>query len=248
MQNNNTNKIIITDENEKEYLEEFKKTLSPQIKAALVKKYAPLVKHVANKMLAKISETKIMDYGDLVSAGFFGLLDAIDRYDTNKDIKFKPYAINLILGGIYDELRLTRVDTIEEIKKTVKLIRENMRDKEIRKIMIWKGYKYTIMNYILHTNIISTSSSEFSRYIDDRINPEYMLEKKEFKKEFINILKKLPKQEYDVLKLFYYEEHTLKEIGKKLGISEIKVSKTHWKAIQNLRQIYKEINPQLIKN
>ncbi len=242
MQNNNANKIIITDENEKEYLEEFKKTLSPQIKATLVKKYAPLVKHVANKMLAKIPETTIMDYGDLVSAGFFGLLDAIDRYDTNKDIKFKPYAINLILGWIYDELRLTRVDTIEEIKKTVKLIRENMRDKEIRKIMIWKGYEYAIMNYILHTNIISTSSSEFSRYIDDRINPEYMLEKKEFKKEFINILKKLPKQEYDVLKLYYYEEHTLKEIGKKLGISEIKVSKTHWKAIQNLRQIYKEIN------
>ena len=117
MKNNLTNKIIITDENEEEYLEEFKKTSSPQIKAALVKKYAPLVKHVANKMLAKILETKIMDYGDLVSAGFFGLLCAIDRYDTNKDIKFKSYAISLILGGIYDELRLTRVETIKEIKK-----------------------------------------------------------------------------------------------------------------------------------
>ena len=244
MKNNNTNKIIITDENEKEYLEEFKKTLSPQIKAALVKKYAPLVKHVANKMLAKILETKIMDYGDLVSAGFFGLLCAIDRYDTNKDIKFKTYAITRILGFIYDELRLMRVETIKEIKKTAKLIRENMRDKEIIK---WR-YKHAIMSYILQANIISTSSSEFSRYIDDRINPEYLLEKKEFKKEFINILKKLPKQEFDVLKLYYYEEHTLKEIGKKLKISEIKVSKTHWKAIQNLRQIYKEINPQLIKN
>ena len=242
MKNNNTNKIIITDENEKEYLEEFQKTLSPQIKAVLVKKYAPLVKHVANKMLAKIPETTIMDYGDLVSAGFFGLLCAIDRYDTNKDIKFKPYAINLILGCIYDELRLTRVDTIEEIKKTVKLIREYMRAKETIKIIKWIRYKHSIMNYILHANMISTSSNEFSRYIDDRINPEYLLEKKEFKKEFINILKKLPKQEFDVLKLYYYEEHTLKEIGKKLGISEIKVSKTHWKAIQNLRQIYKEIS------
>ena len=142
------------------------------------------------------------------------------------------------------------METIGEIKKTVKLIRENMQDKEIIKIkmMKWKGYEYTIMNYILHIDIISTSSNEFSRYIDDRINPEYMLEKKEFKKEFINILKKLPKQEYDVLKLFYYEEHTLKEIGKKLEISEMKVSKLHGKAIQNLRQIYEEINPQLIKN
>ncbi|WP_432632434.1 sigma-70 family RNA polymerase sigma factor [Brachyspira sp.] len=223
MQNNNTNKIIITDENEKEYLDEFKKTLSPQIKAALVKKYAPLVKHVANKMLAKIPETTIMDYGDLVSAGFFGLLCAIDRYDTNKDIKFKPYAINLILGCIYDELRLTGVDTIEEIKKTVKFIRENMRAKETIKIIKWKG----IMKYILHANMISTSSNEFSRYIDDRINPEYLLEKKEFKKEFINILKKLPKQEFDVLKLYYYEGLILKEIGKKLEISEIKVSKIH---------------------
>ena len=239
MQNNNTNKIIITDENEKEYWIEYKKTLSPQIKAALVKKYVPLVKHAANKMLAKISETTIMDYGDLVSAGFFGLLCAIDRYDMNKYIKFKPYGITRIYGAICDELRLTGVETIEEIKKTIKLIREYMRAKEIIKTK--KVYQYAIMSY-LRANMISTFSNEFSRYIDYRINPEYMLEKKEFKKEFINILKKLPKQEYDVLKLYYYEEHTLKEIGKKLEISEIKASKIHSKAMQNLRQIYEKIN------
>lgn len=99
------NKIIITNENEKEYWIEYKKTLSPQIKEALIKKYAPLVKNEANKIKANTKIVNIIDFVDFESFGFLGLSDAVDGYDPNQEVTFKTYASVKIQEAIYDELR-----------------------------------------------------------------------------------------------------------------------------------------------
>ena len=111
----------ITDENEHEYWLEFKKTSSPHIREAIVLKYAPLVKYAA----ARIHTANIrgVDFEDLVGFGSFGLLDAIDRYDPNKDVKFKTYALLRIQGSIYDELR--KIDSLpRSVRKDIKKIQE----------------------------------------------------------------------------------------------------------------------------
>ena len=214
------NKIIITNENEKEYWIEYKKTLFPQIKEALINRYAPLVKYEAFKIKSysniNIGYTylnidylkNIIDFGDLVGFGFFGLLDAVERYNPNKDIKFKTYARLGIKGAIYDELR-----------KMLPRIRY-----------------YDITEYILRFSTISLN--EISRYIENKITPEYLLEKKEIKKEVIDALKKLPQREYEVLELYYYEWLTLKEISNIFRISEIRTYKIYRKAMQDLKDIF----------
>ena len=252
MQNNNTNKIVITDENEKEYWIEYKKTLSPQIKEALITKYKHLLEYVADRLKPSIGEGRFkrLDYEDLVCLGYSGLLDAIDRYAPNKDIKFKTYAIIRIQGEIYDELR--KMDCIPKRisreRRTISKVREILEIKLKRSAtpkeiaeevgIDIEDYHY-IMSYILA--LPETSLYEISRYIDDKRNLKYWFENKEIEEEIINALKKLPKKEHDVLKLYYYEALTLKEIGKIFKLSEIKVAQILGKAIQDLIQIMNKI-------
>lgn len=89
---------------------------------------------------------------------------------------------------------------------------------------------------ILPYSIISLN--EISRYIENKITPEYLLEKKEIKKEVIDALKKLPQREYEVLELYYYEWLTLKEISNIFRISEIRTYKIYRKAMHDLKDIF----------
>ena len=95
---------------------------------------------------------------------------------------------------------------------------------------------YDITEHILRFSIISLN--EISRYIENKITPEYLLEKKEIKKEVIDALKKLPQREYEVLEWYYYEWLTLKEISNIFRISEIRTYKIYRKAMQDLKDIF----------
>ena len=110
MQNNNTNKIIITDENEKEYWIEYKKTLSPQIKASFVVKYSNLVEY-GYRIYLKNNYRRDIELEDLKEYGHIGLLNAIDKYEPDIDIKFKNYALIEIMTSIYEEVRNRRIKT-----------------------------------------------------------------------------------------------------------------------------------------
>lgn len=95
MENDNTNKIIITDENEKEYWEEFQKTSSPQIKEALITKYKNLLEDAIDKKLKSNigkGRFKRLDYEDFLCFGYSGLLEAIDKYQPDKDAEFQTFA------------------------------------------------------------------------------------------------------------------------------------------------------------
>ena len=226
MQNNLTNKIIITDENEKEYLEEFKKTLSPQIKEALIKRYSYLVKHRVDILKPSIMEGgfKRLDYEDLIFFGYLGLADAIDNYNLNRNVIFTDYATTRIEEAIYDELR--KIDILS--KRIRREIRTINNAREILEIKLKGSPTPEEIEEII------------SRLIYKKINPEYLIEKKEVREEIINALKKLPKKEHDVLKLYDYEGLTVKEIGKILEVPERKVGQIYGKALEDLRQIMKK--------
>ena len=81
----------------------YKKTRDPKIREAFIKQYAPLVRYVAGKVAMGLPQN--VDYDDLVGFGVFGLIDAIDKFDPAKHVKFKTYAVTRIRGAIFDELR-----------------------------------------------------------------------------------------------------------------------------------------------
>ncbi|WP_295161020.1 RNA polymerase sigma factor WhiG [uncultured Brachyspira sp.] len=259
----------ITNENEHEYWIEFKKTLSPYIREALIIKYSPLVKYVASKISVNMGSHKHIEFQDLVGFGSFGLMDAIDKYNPNRDIKFKTYAVTRIRGAIYDELR--KLDYLpRSIRKDVKEIEKareilearlsrNIKPQEIADMLGIPISKYneTMKRYIeaSPTSLsdiwyVGDDSDEIS-VIDtlksnDKTNPEYLAEREDVKNKIIAALKKLPEKEQQVLILYYYDDLTLKEIGKVLEVSESRISQLHTKAIQQLRYSLSEIKKQLL--
>ena len=257
----------ITDENEQEYWIEFKKTSSPHIREAMIIKYAPLVKYAAARI--HTGNIKGVDFEDLVGFGSFGLLDAIDRYDPNRDIKFKTYALTRIQGSIYDELRkidvLPRsvrkgIKDIQEVTEVLELkLKRKAQPQEIADILGIPLAKYNeIMGYNIQASTTSLSEVWYLGDDSDEIsiidtlkssyknNPEYQAERDEVQKEIVKALKNLPQNEQEVLILYYWEELTLKEIGKVLSVSESRVSQIHTKAIQGLRYSLQEIKKSLL--
>ena len=82
---------------------EYKRSGNLKIREQLVVKYIPLVKYVVGKMITNLP--KSVEYDDLVEYGIIGLLDAVEKFDLNKEITFKTYAVTRVRGSIYDELR-----------------------------------------------------------------------------------------------------------------------------------------------
>ncbi len=125
MKNNNTNKIIITDENEKEYWIEYKKTLSPRIKASFIVKYSNLLEY-GSKIYLKNNYIRDTELENLKEYGYIGLLNAIDKYQPDIDIKFKNYALIEIIASIYEEVRNRRIKTPipKDIQHLINIIKE----------------------------------------------------------------------------------------------------------------------------
>ena len=88
---------------EEQYWEEYLRTGSPKAREALIEEYAPLVKYVAGRVITGFPAN--VEFDDLVSYGIFGLIDAIDKFDPARGIKFETYAISRIKGAILDGLR-----------------------------------------------------------------------------------------------------------------------------------------------
>ena len=184
---------------------------SPVIqKEKIVEKYIPLVKYLASRIM--LGKTKYIEYEDLVSYGIVGLLDAINRYDSSKGMKFSSYATLRIKGAMIDEIRKNRpiskgaMDKLAKYNESVERLQNIfMREPSIKEIAIDLEYN----------------------------------EKLEILSEAIEKLKEKDKL---ILNLYYYEKFTLKEIGQVLEVSESRVCQLHSRAIRNLREIMKKKN------
>lgn len=235
---------------------EYKKKPSLEIREYFIEKYAPLVKYVAGKVAVGMPHN--VEYEDLVSYGTFGLLDAIEKYDPAKEVKFKTYAMTRIRGAIYDELRT--IDWIprsirQKAKQIEKIIVElenkmgrTVEDEEIAaELDLSVDELHSLFSKISGTSLVSlndiwhgSDDSEELSFIEtiespSNMNPDVMVEREEIKHLIISAIQKLPDREKKVVVLYYYEDLTLKEIGEVLEVTESRVSQLHTKAIMRLR-------------
>jgi len=113
---------------EEELWQQYRKTRDPAIRETFIKQYAPLVKYVAGKVAVGMPNN--VEFDDLVGYGVFGLIDAIDKYDPEKNVKFKTYAVTRIRGAIFDELRLIDFVPRSVRQKSAEICKaENARDR-----------------------------------------------------------------------------------------------------------------------
>ena len=241
---------------ESDLWKEYRKNKSSEIKEYFIQKYAPLVKYVAGKVAVGMPHN--VEFDDLVSYGTFGLLDAIEKFDANKEVKFKTYAMTRIRGSIFDELRT--IDWIprsirQKAKQVERAIIElegklgrTVDDKEVAEeldISIDEFHK--LVSRISGTSLMSLNDvwhggdeSEELSFIETvesplNTNPDVMVEREEVKNIIVEAIKKLPDKEKKVIVLYYYEDLTLREIGEVLEVTESRVSQLHTKAVMRLR-------------
>ncbi|ADQ06353.1 RNA polymerase, sigma 28 subunit, FliA/WhiG subfamily [Caldicellulosiruptor hydrothermalis 108] len=230
--------------------EKFIKTKDPKIKEQLIIKYMPLVKLVAGRMAIYFGGN--VEYDDLVSYGSIGLLDAIEKFDSQKGVKFETYAYTRIKGAIIDCVRsqdfLPRSirQKAKEIEKAyIEIEKEGKTptDQEVAKrIGISVDELQKLQDRISSGMIISLDSFLEQNYeskiggLEDFVSqPEHFIENEELKTVLRQQIDNLMENERMVIVLYYYEELSIKEIAKVLGVSESRVSQLHTRALLKLR-------------
>ena len=196
-----------------------------------------------------------MEYDDLCGYGIFGLIDAIDKFDCNKNVKFETYASLRIRGAILDQIR--KMDWIpRSLRQKQKKIDAAMSKIEAQKGSVatdeelaqelgitldefndWQG-KTKATNLISLDEYTETQGTEAK--MDSVTNarfdqPEDVVEKEELKKMIVEAISLLTDKERSVVTLYYYEEMTLKEISLVLDVSESRVSQLHTKALLKMK-------------
>lgn len=235
---------------------EYRDKKSVPLRDKFIRQYMPLVKYVAGKVAVGMPSN--VEYDDLVSFGHFGLLDAIEKYDPEKGVKFKTYAVTRIRGAIFDELR--QIDWVprsvrqksREIEDAINSLEANLgrtaTDSEIASSLGMSDDEYhrTILK-VSATSVMSLSDVWYNGddsgnvSIADSIeapssmNPDVIAEREEIKRVMVAAIKELPDREKKVVALYYHEDLTFKEIGQALEVSESRVSQLHTKAILRLR-------------
>lgn len=233
--------------------EEYNKNKTPELREQIIIEYAGLVKIVAGKLSIYLGYN--VEYDDLVGYGMFGLIDAIDKYDFDKGVKFETYASLRIRGAILDQVR--RMDwlprTVRQKQKRMDAAYQKLEaangqfasDEElaaeleisVEELGQWQAQTkaagiVSLDEYLeqgTENGIVGTSDSE------GYAQPEKQLEQKEMKELLVQSLEALTEKEKKVILLYYYEELTLKEISEVLEVSESRISQLHTKAIQRLR-------------
>lgn len=213
----------------------------------LVVHYASLVKFVAGRLSAGLPRS--VDTGDLVSAGVFGLMNAIDKFDPENGAKFETYAIPRIRGAILDGLRaldwvprsvrsrsrsvqdaiakleheLGRTPTDEEIAAELEITTEEL-EKWLADIA---AGAVGPLDHVAMDNAPAES--------DAMHQPGRAMEEGELREAMRTEISKLPEREQAVLILYYEDGLTLAEIGEALGVTESRISQIHTKAVLQLR-------------
>jgi RNA polymerase sigma factor for flagellar operon FliA len=222
----------------------------------LILNYSPLVKYVAGRLASSLPHS--VDTADLISYGIFGLIDAIEKFDTAREIKFETYAIARIKGSIIDELRAmdwvprsvrSRAREIESayigLENELKRVPEDAEVADRIGVSI-KEY-HAILTRLSYTSVVSFEelwtggdredgqSAAGSIRDETADDPVAVFESAEIKEILASAIERLPEREKTVVALYYYEGLTLKEIGQVLGVTESRVSQLHTKAVLRLR-------------
>lgn len=225
-------------------------TIKSELKKELILKYINLVKIISGRLYNYYGSN--IEYDDLVSYGIIGLIDAIEKYDYSKNIKFETYASVRVRGAIIDEIR--NLDWIpRSIRQKSKLMKEVYsklenqlgREPDIDEVARELGKSQEeILKLLEETNVYNIVSLEeelndnLKIQIEDEsldINPEESLVRKDSIENLKRAIDVLNEREKLIINLYYYEGLTYKEIGKVLNISESRISQIHSRAILRIK-------------
>ena len=235
--------------------ESFSETRNEKIREKLLFQYLPLVKQIAGGIIGKLPASVSID--ELIDAGVIGLLESIDRYDTQASVKFETYAFTRVRGAMTDELRkmdwaprslrekTKRLDEAHRVLAS-KFGRQPNNEEIAEHLEITLDKFHQISKEVGAVNPISldkeifSGSGESTNLYDiveekDAITALKSLEDKELKSLMVKEIEKLPRNEKLVIALYYYEELTLREIGEILNLSESRVSQIHSKVVKKLK-------------
>ena len=236
---------------------EFKDQAEPVARERLILHYAPLVKYVVGRLAAGLPHT--VERADLVSYGMFGLMDALDKFDRTREVKFETYAIPRIKGAIIDELRA--MDWVprsirfkaREVEKAYSGLESKLRrapsDEEVAgHLGISLSELHEVVNQISFVSVMALDEMVSSgdergekRSLLDTLadaasaDPAAELEGQEMRGMLAAAINSLTEREKIVVTLYYFEGLTLAEIGEILGVTESRVCQIHTKAVGQLR-------------
>lgn len=218
----------------------------------------PLVKYQAARILNRLPSH--VELNDLVNYGIIGLMDAVDKFDPSKGVKFKTYAELRIRGSILDGLR--ELDWVprsyrrrqRELERAYrKLENELGRGAEDEEVAAELGIEleefFSLLDNLKGITIGQLEALDRDgeesvvEYIPDRDenSPRYLLEKRELKRLLADCMDRIPEKERLVLSLYYFEGLTMKEVGRVLDVTESRVSQLHSKALMRLRARMKNL-------
>ena len=244
--------------------EEYKSDVSSRTRDALIVHYSPLVKYVAGRLAVGLPQN--VEQADLISYGMFGLIDAIDKFEPERGYKFETYAISRIKGAILDELRSidwvprsvrSKVRQIE--KAYAKLEARHHRppsDEELATELKWSADQLQqALTQISHVGLAALDEilavggdRGESVTLGDTIadtsthGPMGAFEITETRQLLAQAINGLPEREKIVLTLYYYENLTLQEIGRVLGVTESRVCQIHTKSVLHLRSRFSSMD------
>ena len=236
---------------------DYKETKEEKLRERLILHYSPLVKYVAGRVGVGLPPN--IEQADLVSYGIFGLIDAIEKFDLERAIKFETYAISRIKGAIIDELR--SIDWIprsvrykaREVEKAyaaleAKLHRSPTEAEVAEELGIKLEDLHQIFSQVSFVNVVAldellTAGGEKGDKLSlvDTLedtkaeDPVAAFETEETKYLLAKAINTLPEREKIVVTLYYYEGLTLAEIGQVLGVTESRICQMHTKAVLQLR-------------
>ncbi len=244
----------------------YKEHQDPRTREELVLQYVHLVRYVAGRLAMGMPSQVEMD--DLESYGLFGLLEAIDRYDPSRGVKFETYAMTRIRGSIIDGLRAdTWAPALKQKAKQLEAAQANLEtrlgreptDEELAAELGMSVADLTRRRSEVAAGVLLSLDDAFAGGEDgetvsvaDRLhdpnspNPEEEALFTERREILAQALEKLTEKERLVVTLFYYEGLTAKEIAMVLGLSVARISQLHSKAILRLRGRLSRIKQQLM--
>ena len=236
--------------------DEYKKTNERRLRDQLIVMYSPLVKYVAARVAVGLPQH--VDGSDLVSYGIIGLIDAIDRFNPVRQVKFETYAIPRIRGAIIDELRAidwvprsvrAKARAVEQAYASLEasLLRTPTDAEVATELGISEPELQEILRQISFVGVAALDevfmvggdradrTTLGDTIPDSTAGPVAMFEDKESKEILAQAIMQLGERERTVLSLYYYEGLTLAEIGEILGVTESRVCQIHTKAVLQLR-------------
>ncbi len=224
------------------------------LKEKIVLEHTSLIRYIVNRIALRLPSH--IDLDDLHSTGVIGLMDAIDKYDPEKNCKFKTYAEFRIKGAILDQLRSLdwvprsirqksrRLDqAYTEVEQ--RLGRSASENEVANSLGIQLDEFHYLLNQVKGISMVNLdelrSGSDSDQPIYGEIfedvkaeNPFASLRSRELRQTVADCISSLPQKERLVISLYYYEDLNMKEIGSVLGITESRVCQIHTKAVARL--------------